>query len=473
MKNDLSKHDYCGDTLALKKTLNTFLYSHLSPIKNEQLRLVAMSFESDQVFERFLKEKASLEKISTLRPLPIPCSPTEEKAIFQRAIFGELVPSNYLPTEGAGRTFDQVAIEYPERKQLLNDLLRIIEHLIGTSNFFVPESLLNYTLGIKHLDHPEFYGPYPRAILSISEASCFIIKLYNLDSVFADSIVSILCQRINNIRIRDSFLSLDVDVISHCLDSLGDQLFSALKYLTVIDHAVPLEFICDLDSALSISLKLYRDYIFDPTLDPPAVTDAIRKLEYKYSFSQGLELWERLESEKDSLSPSEYSIIEKALPSKEHLARLVELENCETFDMAGEDFNELPRVNVPAAFENKPNEFSEFYKLLQSTYINTSQETFLYLFSLSNERPDSLEPIIWLKPMDDLKCFIEVLYPRISKYGDFQKIFVNKKKKTYNLGSNPLQCRKRDKNAINKEKKQAQDMKMKSFERLIHTALDV
>ena len=74
--------------------------------------------------------------------------------------------------------------------------------------------------------------------------------------------------------------------------------------------------------------------------------------------------------------------------------------------------------------------------------------------------------------MDDLKCFLEVLYPRNSKYGDFQRIFVNKDKKHFNLGSNPLQCRKRDTKKIDKVKKRAQDMKMKSFERLINTALN-
>lgn len=472
MNNGFIKRDYSGELSALAQALQRYISHFHHRLGDEKLRLLASRFETPKVFERFLHYKSRLEEISTTDFSPLQVSSVDKKNAFNTIIFGQQIPSSYIPSDFSKRNLDQVVIEYPERKGLMDFLIRLTDKYICISDFIVPDALLNYATGIKHLDSPDLFGPYPFAILSTSQASEFIIKLYGLNSSLADSIVSILCQRINNIRIRDSFVTLDIDNISRSLDLLGEQLFPAIKFLTLIERIIPFDFAADVDSILMATRKIYRDYIFDLTLDPNAIKNSLSHLEYKYSYSFLIKLWERLESEKEVLSTNEYNIIEKTIPSKEMYSKEIEAESFEDSITTEDRIIELPRVNTPEVFENNPKGFSELYELLRNTYINTSLEGFLYFFSLSNERPDNLEPIIWLKPMDDLKCFLEVLYPRNSKYGDFQRIFVNKDKKHFNLGSNPLQCRKRDTKKIDKVKKRAQDMKMKSFERLINTALN-
>lgn len=471
MENGFVKRDYSGELSALAEVLNNYVWSHCSRLKQEKLRLFAMSFETPKVFERFMHYKPRMEEVSTDTDILLYLSEVDKKVAFNDLIFGTQIPSNYIPSEHPNRTLDQIVIEYPERKQLLDFLIRLTDKLIEISRFFVPDALLNYVIGIKHMDSPDLYGPYPAALLSSSQASAFVVKLFKLDPALADGIVSLLCQRINNLRIRDSFLTLDIDAISHSLDSLGDYCFPSIKFLTLIERIIPLEFVTDMDSLFFATRKLFRDYIFDPTIDPDAIKKSVWDLEHKYSYSYLIELWDRLDSEKSVFSTGEYSIIEKALPSKDLYSKMIEAETYEDKITSKAPIIELPRVNAPIVFNSNPQGFSELFELLRNTYISTSLECFLYLFSLSNERPDNLEPIIWLKPMDDLKCFLEVLYPRNSKYGDFQRIFVNKEKKHFNLGSNPLQCRKRDAKKVDKAKKQAQDMKMKSFERLINSAL--
>ena len=92
----------------------------------------------------------------------------------------------------------------------------------------------------------------------------------------------------------------------------------------------------------------------------------------------------------------------------------------------------------------------------------------MFQFSMSDEAPSDHGKIVWLKGVVDLKCFIEVLYPGVKPYTQFEAIFRTVDKENLDLGRNPIECRKEK---PNKDKLSADESRMAPIRKMINDSL--
>lgn len=109
------------------------------------------------------------------------------------------------------------------------------------------------------------------------------------------------------------------------------------------------------------------------------------------------------------------------------------------------DNKELDRINdspiaCPEVFKGHPEALRRFYHLINNEYILVDEDSFLYWFNSLRIDKGQVKRIVWLKGVtDDIKCFIEALYPLHDSYQPFMQVFVDiNGKELTTLGANAL-----------------------------------
>ena len=363
----------------------------------------------------------------------------------------------------------------PEKKEqedsykrfLLDCFIEEAEAVVDNArNYFIPSSSLQFTVLKKEIPEKEISDwnlvigecschalikPYRGKILTLEEMSSFLVSAYLNDREFTRKFLTHLSLRYGSVEVLSAvcdnpFLKGDsIDrkeaevIIRDAIQKLGNSQAAFSKDIGVYEASWNNELINAFDYYIPAAKKVTKESLSGSEF--PIDLDEYDSL--NWILDAGIDARDELHGVlecllgKGDITHDEYDAIlgleqgSTGYQKQEH--------HDSTNDKKQDRINDSP-IACPEVFDGHLEALRRFYHLIYNKYILVDEDSFLYWFNSLRMDKGQVNRIVWLKGVtDDIKCFIEALYPLHDSYLPFKQVFVDKNgKELTTLGANAL-----------------------------------
>ena len=466
-----SSNDYSGEILEFRESLSTVLSGRLCKLEDEIWRIKRLSL-------MFPKRERVVEHIDLKQFDPIKRKKRER----------------IKSSEPYSRAADVVSEHSPEKKELKDSDKRFLmdcfieeaEAIVDNArNYFIQSSSLQFTVLKKEIPEKEISDwnlvigecsyhalikPYMGKILTLEEMSSFLVSAYLNNREFTRKFLTHLSLRYGSVEVLSAvcdnpFLKGDsIDrkeaevIIRDAIQRLGNNQAAFSKDIGVYEASWNNELINAFDYYIPAAKKVTKESLSGSEF--PIDLDEYDS--YYNILDAGINAREELHGVlecllgKGDITQGEYDAI---LGLEQGSTGYQKQERHDSTDDKKQDrINDSP-IACPEVFDGHLEALRRFYHILiNNEYILVDEDSFLYWFNSLRIDRGQVNRIVWLKGVtDDLKCFIEALYPQHDSYKAFKLVFVDKKgKELSSLGGDSLVYR-----AVASRRKKVSDLPYK------------
>lgn len=448
-----SSNDYSGEILEFREVLSTVLSGRICELESEIRRIKRLS-------------------------LMFPKEETHGLRVVGRIDLTQFDPTNKKKREriksGAASKVD-VSEHTPEKKErgdsykrfLLDCFIEEAEAVVDNArNYFIQSSSLQFAVMRKEISEKEISDwnlvmgecsyhalikPYRGEILTLEEMSSFLVSAYLNDRDFTRELLTLLSLRYGTVEVLSAvcdnpFLKGDninrkeaEVIIRDAIQRLGNSQVAFSKdigvYETSLNNYLINAFDYYIPAAKKVTKKSLTGSEFPIHLEEYDSLNGI--------LDAGIDARDELHGVlecllgKGDITQGEYDAI---LGIEQGSTGYQNQEHHDSTDNKEQDrINDSP-IACPEVFKGHPDALRRFYHQIYNEYILVDEDSFLYWFNSLRMDKGQVNRIVWLKGVtDDIKCFIEALYPLHDSYLPFMKVFVDKNgKELTTLGANAL-----------------------------------
>ncbi len=452
--------DYSGEILEFRESLSTVLSRRICELEAEigRIKRLSLMFPKEETHGLRVVGRIDLTQFN-------PANKRKRRERIKSGGALKVDVSEHLPEKKELPEKEELEDSY--KRFLLDCFIEEAEAVVDNArNYFIQSSSLQFTVMRKEIPEKEFSDwnldigecsyhaiikPYRGKILTLEEMSSFLVSTYLDDREFTRKILTLLSLRYGSVEVLsavcdnpflkgDSIERKEAEIIIRdAIQRLGNNQAAFSKDIGVYEASLNNYLISAFDYYIPAAKKVTKMSLtgseFPIHLEEYDSLNGI--------LDAGIAARDELHGVlecllgKGDITQGEYDAI---LGIEQGSTGYQNQEHHDSTDNKEQDrINDSP-IACPEVFKGHPDALRRFYHQIYNEYILVDEDSFLYWFNSLRMDEGQVNRIVWLKGVtDDIKCFIEALYPLHDSYLPFKQVFVDKNgKELTTLGANAL-----------------------------------